>query len=206
MKKLTNYLRLTAVACTLCFVMTGCGRNDRNTTTGNNKNKNTTENSVANNVGNAAEDVAEGVGNAVDDLVGGKGFNNYNEAHKHFMNTMGSYHSDAKFELRNEDQNLMDYQEGSKGYRFNLYDTSKNAEGEHFGEFYVDAATGKIYRKGENNAFEEYTGKTGTSSATDMNKNGKTANNGTTNNGNGGGTGTNGTNTNGAVTGRQHLA
>lgn len=189
MKKIKNYLRLVPIACALCIVMTGCGNNNRNSANSNNKNKNTTENNVANNVGNAAEDVAEGVGNAVDDLVGGNGFNNYNDAHKYFMETMGSYHSDAKFELRDENQNLTDYQEGSKGYRFNLYDTSKNKEGEHFGEFYVDAATGKIYRKGENNAFEEYTGKTGTSSATDMKNKDNTKS--TKNTGNEGGTGTN---------------
>lgn len=205
MRKFKNYLRLTAVAFSICFVMTGCGNNDRNTTS----NNNTTENNLANNVGNAAEDVADGVGNAVDDLVGGNGFNNYNDAHKYFMDTMGSYHSDAKFELRDEDQNLADYQEGSKGYRFNLYDTSKKTEGEHFGEFYVDAATGKIYKKGNNNAFEEYTGNT-SSTSTDNNNNGTTTGKNTKKNGNGTVTGnnttngnpTNGTNTNGAVTGR----
>ena len=51
---------------------------------------------------------------------------------------------------------LNDYQEGSKGYRFNLYDTSKNDKGELFGEFYVDATSGAIYKKGNNNSIEEY--------------------------------------------------
>ena len=175
MKKLKNYRRLVALASVLCFVMTGCGNAASNS--GNNDTKTKSDN-AANNVGNAAKDVADGVGdaakdvvdgvgdaaenaadgvgNAVDDLLGNGGFNNYADAHDYFLDTMGAYHSDASFELRDEDQNLTNYQEGSKGYHFNLYDTSKNKSGDKFGEFYVDATSGTIYKKGDNNTVEEY--------------------------------------------------
>ena len=172
MKKFKNYLRLVTITCVVCFAMTGCG-NNTGSTSGNNDN-NAVEN-VADDAGNAVEDVADGVGDAVEDLVGNGGFNNYNDAHDYFLDTMGAYHSDAKFELRDENQELNDYQEGSKGYHFSLYDTSKNAEGELFGEFYVDATSGKIYKKGEDNSITEYPNPT-------TGNNGAAANNGTTNN------------------------
>ena len=69
---------------------------------------------------------------------------------------MSAYHSDAQFELRNEDKKLNDYQEGSKGYHFYLYDTSRNKEGEKFGEFFVDATSGRIYQKGNDSSISEY--------------------------------------------------
>lgn len=153
-----KYLVVLTIAVICTFGLTGCGNSDNASTSGNNTN-NLAED-VGNDVGNAVEDVADGVGNAVDDLVGNGGFENYNDAHDYFMNTMGSYHTDAKFELRDEDQKLNDYQEGSKGYRFNLYDTSNNENGEHFGEFYVDATSGKIYRRGEDGTISEYPGTT----------------------------------------------
>lgn len=177
MKKSVKYLRVLTAACLFCFTLTGCGNNDNASTSGNN------DNNLADDMENAVDDVADGVGNAVDDLVGNGGFDNYNDAHDYFMDTMGSYHSDAAFELRDEDKNLNDYQEGSKGYRFNLYDTSKDKNGEHFGEFYVDATSGAIYRRGSNNAIEEYPGnnKTGTT-------NSSTGGTGTTNGSAGGST------------------
>lgn len=171
MKSFKNYLRLVTIASVFCMAMTGCG--NAASTRGNND-KTTTSESVAENVGSAAKDVAEGVGDAaknvtngvgdaVDDLLGNGGFKNYADAHDYFLDTMGSYHSDANFELRNEDKNLTDYQEGSKGYHFTLYDTSKNEAGDLFGEFYVDATSGIIYKKGNNNTFEEYPANTTTS-------------------------------------------
>ena len=169
MKKLVKYLRLVTVACVFCLAMTGCGNNDNASTSGNNDNN--VVDDVADDVGDAADDVANGVGNAVDDLVGNGGFENYTDAHDYFLDTMGSYHSDAKFELRDEDQNLNDYQEGSKGYHFYLYDTSKNTEGDMFGEFFVDATSGMIYKKGENGTVSEYPGNTGN---TDVSNNGST--------------------------------
>lgn len=162
-KKLTS---LTLVACSLCFALTGCGNNDNGSTSGNNDSNvtnDTTNNAgdaagdLVEGAGNAVEDVADGVGNAVDDLVGTNGFDNYDDAHDYFLETMENYHSDAEFEVREEDQNLVDYQEGSKGYHFKLYDTSKNTDGELFGEFYVDATTGMIY-KVDGDTVTEYRG------------------------------------------------
>lgn len=157
MMTLKKLLCLSAVTCGLCLGLTGCGNSDKGSTSGNNDN-NVVED-VADNVGDAAKDVADGVGNAVDDLVGANGFDNYDDAHKYFLETMGNYHTDAKFEIREEDRSLADYQEGSKGYRFKLYDTSTNQDGELFGEFYVDADTGVIYQADGDN-FIEYRGTT----------------------------------------------
>lgn len=165
MRNFKKNLRLTGIMCILCFIMTGCGNNDNDTTTENNNTN--SEDSVMDNiedavedtadgVGNAVNDITNGVGNAVDDLVGNNGFDNYKDAHSYFLDTMNSYHTDANFELRDENENLIDYQEGSKGYHFKLYDTSKNKEGELFGEFYVDSTSGFIYKKSENNSFEKY--------------------------------------------------
>lgn len=156
MKKLKHYLSMAAVTLLACFCLTACGDSKNDSTSGNNNNNAVDD--LANDAGNAVDDVANGVGNAVDDLVGNGGFNNYADAHDYFLDTMGSYHSDAKFEVRDEDKNLNDYQEGSKGYRFSLYDTSKNKEGDLFGEFYVDANSGMIYKKGENGNITEYPG------------------------------------------------
>lgn len=156
MKKFKNYLRLVTITCVFCVALTGCGNDAKGSTSGNND-KNAAED-LADDVGNAADDVVNDVGDAVDDLVGNGGFDNYDDAHDYFLDTMGSYHADSKFELRDEDKELTDYQEGSKGYRFNLYDTSKNDDGDMFGEFYVDATSGAIYRKGDNDSIEEYPG------------------------------------------------
>lgn len=188
MKKFKNYLRLVTITCVVCFAMTGCGNNN-GSTSGNNDN-NVVED-VADDAGNAVEDVADGVGDAVEDLVGNGGFDNYNDAHDYFLDTMGAYHSDAKFELRDEDQELNDYQEGSKGYHFSLYDTSKNDQGELFGEFYVDATSGMIYKKGEDNSITEYPNPN-TGNNSDIN--GAATDNGTNNNTNA--TGTNNTTNN----------
>lgn len=188
MKTLKKLLCVSAVACSFCFFLTGCGNNDKGSTSGNNDSNVVTD--AANNAGNAAgdlvegagnavEDVVDGVGNAAEDLVGMNGFDNYNDAHKYFMETMGNYHSDAKFEVRDEERDLEDYQEGSKGYRFELYDTSKNEKGDFFGEFYVDANTGMIYHETEDDKYVEYRGtKTGNNSSNNKASNNKTSNNG----------------------------
>lgn len=177
MKKFRNYICLGMLTGLLCFALTGCGNNTTTgSTSGNNDNNVVDE--AADDVGDAVDDVADGIGNAVNDLVGNGGFDNYGDAHDYFMDTMGSYHADAKFELRDEDKNLNDYQEGSKGYRFNLYDTSSNADGELFGEFYVDATSGAIYRKRDDGKVSEYPGSTGNNSA----NRGKTGNSTTSSN------------------------
>lgn len=181
--------KLLLSLCTICilgFILTGCGQSTNNgSTSGNNDpnlGNNTTEdtNNVVDDIGDAAMDVVDGVGNAVDDLVGGNGFDNYNDAHDYFLKTMGDYHTDANFQLRNENKNLTDYQEGSKGYHFTLYDTSNNTEGELFGEFYVDATSGFIYKKGEDGTIVEYPANnqstTGNTSSQNTSKNDPTNN------------------------------
>lgn len=178
-------------ACTfviLCCALTGCGNS---TTTGSTSGNNDPQlgesstqdnNNALDNLGDDAMDVADDIGNAVDDLVGGKGFDNYRDAHDYFLNTMGNYHSDAKFELRNESEDLMDYQEGSKGYRFSLYDTSNNENGEMFGEFYVDATSGLIYRLEEDGTISEYPAKNNTTTGNNSNSTNNKTNNKTNNN------------------------
>lgn len=164
MRKTNHLIRLAVMCLFFACALTGCGRSSADSTSGNN---NTDKNDLSDNVSNAAneladgaadttKDIAQGIGDATDDLLGSGGFDNYNDAHDYFLDTMGAYHSDAKFELRNEDKSLADYQEGSKGYHFYLYDTSKNTSGDRFGEFYVDATSGRIYRKNANNTIEEY--------------------------------------------------
>lgn len=220
MRKLRNHLSLVTLGMAICFSLTGCGDNTTTGSTSGNNDNNVIED-VADDAGNAVEDVADGVGNAVDDLVGQGGFDNYKDAHDYFMDTMSSYHADANFEIRDEDQELNDYQEGSKGYRFNLYDTSTDKNGKLFGEFYVDATSGMIYRKDENGKINEYPGTDNGGNAnnnTNGNTNSGTNGNGTTtgsnsaknnnqNTGNGSTTGNNksgsrsNNNTNGTITG-----
>ena len=171
MKKFKNIFYLSLVCAFFAFTLTGCGTNTASSTSGNNNtdkndvsdNVNDAAKDVANGVGDAADDVvdgakdiAEGIGDATDDLLGSGGFTNYNDAHDYFLDTMGAYHSDAKFELRNEDKKLNDYQEGSKGYHFYLYDTSKNSSGDRFGEFFVDATSGRIYQRSDSGVISEY--------------------------------------------------
>lgn len=187
MKTLKKLLCACVLTCSLCFCLTGCGNSNKGSTSGNNDNN--MINDAADNVGNAAEDlvdgagnavedVVDGVGNAAEDLVGMKGFDNYDAAHKYFMETMGNYHSDAKFEIRDEERDLEDYQEGSKGYRFKLYDISKNDKGDFFGEFYVDANTGMIYHEIEDDKYVEYRGSASNNTSKSGN-NTDTINNGT---------------------------
>lgn len=166
MKKHFFSLVMTTI---FCFSLVGCGQNTTNGSTSGNNDATLEDNlendadNVIDDVGTAAEDIVDGVGNAVEDLVGGNSFDNYSDAHDYFMETMGNYHSDANFEIRNESKDLFDYQEGSKGYRFSLYDTSSNPDGELFGEFYVDATSGMIYRLEDDGTIKEYPTKNGTS-------------------------------------------
>ncbi|MBQ4059010.1 MAG: ubiquinone biosynthesis protein [Lachnospiraceae bacterium] len=205
MKTLKNLLCACVVTCSLCFCLTGCGNSNKGSTSGNNDSN--MVNDVADDVGNAAgdlvegagnavEDVVDGVGNAAEDLVGMKGFDNYDDAHKYFMETMGNYHSDAKFEIRDEERDLEDYQEGSKGYRFKLYDTSKNEKGDFFGEFYVDADTGMIYHEIEDDKYVEYRGSATNNTTTTGNGNNTNSRNATDNSTN---------NTTGTNTGNENM-
>lgn len=208
MKKSRKYLGIFTLGLAVCFSMTACGNSTTTGSTSGNNDNNVVEDvaedagdavgDLAEGAGDAVGDVANGVGNAVDDLVGNGGFDNYNDAHDYFLDTMNSYHADANFEIRDEDRDLNDYQEGSKGYHFHLYDTSKNDDGDLFGEFFVDANSGQIYQKDKNGKINEYPGNDmGGGNANNDKKNGMTTgNNGTTTGKNGTTTGNNG-NTNG---------
>lgn len=212
MRKLRNYLSLVTLGMAICFSMTGCGNNTTTGSTSGNNDNNVIED-VVDDTGDAVEDVADGVGDAVDDLVGNGGFDNYKDAHDYFMDTMSSYHADANFEIRDEDQELNDYQEGSKGYRFNLYDTSNDENGELFGEFYVDATSGMIYRKDENGNINEYPGEnngngnasnnTNGTGTTTGNNNTKSNNQNTNNGSTSGNSGTGSTTGNGTTSGNR---
>lgn len=202
MTTLKKLFCLSLIACSFCFILTGCGNDKKGSTSGNNDN--TMVDDAAENVGdaagdlvegagNAVEDVADGVGNAVEDLVGANGFDNYDDAHDYFLDTMSKYHTDAKFEIRDEDRELDDYYEGSKGYKFHLYDTSKNEAGEYFGEFYVDANTGVIYREEGDDRYVEYRG-TNTGDTTKDATSGRSVDDGSTS-----GATTNGTDANGGT-------
>ena len=147
MMSLKKLLCLSLVSISCCALLAGCGNDKTGSTSGNNDNNVVSD--ATDDIGNAAEDLAEGagnaideaadgIGNAVDDLVGTNGFDNYDDAYDYFLKTMESYHADAKFEIRDEDRELDDYHEGSKGYAFELYDTSKNEKG----EFELDADGG----------------------------------------------------------------
>ena len=118
MRKTNHLIRLAVMCLFFACALTGCGRSSADSTSGNN---NTDKNDLSDNVSNAAneladgaadatKDIAQGIGDATDDLLGSGGFDNYNDAHDYFLDTMGAYHSDAKFELRNEDKSLADYQ------------------------------------------------------------------------------------------------
>ena len=164
MKNFKQLITLCIVCSFFALNLTGCGSKNAKSYSGNNdtdKNDLSEDLSdatkdVADGVVDGAKDVADGIGDATDDLLGDGGFDNYSDAHDYFLEAMSNYHSDAKFELRNEDKKLNNYQEGSKGYHFYLYDTSRNKDGEQFGEFYVDATSGRIYQKGNDNSISEY--------------------------------------------------
>ncbi len=172
MKRIRNYIYLALTMTAMAFALTACGNSTTNGSTSGNNDNNVVKD-AADDVGTAVKDVADGVGDAVEDLVGNGGFDNYNDAHDYFLDTMKSYHSDSKFELRDEDKTLNDYQEGSKGYHFHLYDTGKNKNGDYFGEFFVDANDGTIYKKGDNDTvtpYPEQTGSTQSQSGNDTTK------------------------------------
>ncbi len=153
MKNIKKVFSLCLVLIMLSTCLAGCGTNNAGTTGDNALNELGTDTKnavndagdVAKDVVDGVEDVAEGTGN----LVTGKGFNTYNDAHDYFLEQMGTGNNAAKYEVRNESQDLMEYQSGSKGYRFELYDTANDTNGTRVGEYYVDSATGLIYSKNE---------------------------------------------------------
>lgn len=171
MKNIKKSFSLVLVLIMVSACLAGCGTNNRGTTADNALNDlGTNANNAVNNAGDVVkdavdgvEDVAEGAGN----LVTGNGFNTYNEAHDYLLEQMGTGNTNAKYEVRNESQDLMEYQSGSKGYRFELYDTATDTNGTRVGEYYVDSATGLIYQKDEESGeITQYSGTLGSRDTT----------------------------------------
>lgn len=192
MRKIKQLVSITLVFTMLSVCLAGCG-NDNNSTSGNN-----TADNAGDDVGNAVEDVADGVGNAIEDVgdaVSG-GFDNYSDAHDYFLDQMGNDNTDAQYEVRNESQDLMEYQSGSKGYRFELYDTSNDENGERVGEYYVDAESGLVYMRDEESGnIIQYTGTSGSIGSGGANGNSNGSNGSGEGSTNGNSTGTNSGNT-----------
>ena len=58
--------------------------------------------------------------------------------------------------VKNKSEETTEYQDGSEGYHFEVYDT-KDDSGKKYGDFYVDKDTGKIYQKNtDTKKIEEY--------------------------------------------------
>ncbi len=103
---------------------------------------------VANGIGNAVGDVANGIGNAVGDVVNG-GFESYEDAHDYLLGQLGAQDNDASYEVRNVKKETVAYQDGHKGYEFEVHDT-RNGSDKKFGTFYVDEKDGRVYKMNEN--------------------------------------------------------
>lgn len=169
-------LVLSVLMLVYSITLTGCGEDNVNSATdknnqvedGTGNGTNDEGSNMGEDLGNAVEDVGDAVGdvgNAVGDMLGANfnGFSSYEDAHNYFMSTMQGTNQSGRFEVRNENKNLDQYQNGRYGYQFELYDTS-SGEGSRLGEYWVDRDTGKIYLKDDNSGeFEEYKAdKTGT--------------------------------------------
>lgn len=111
---------------------------------------------VAHGVGDAVGDVANGIGNAVGDMTSG-GFNSYEDAHDYLLGQLGTQDSNASYEVRNMNKQTVAYQNGQNGYQFEIHDT-RDGNDTKVGTFYVDQATGKVYKGDENGKnVKEYT-------------------------------------------------
>lgn len=156
---------------TLCMVMVmivgtsmvfvGCSsKNDNSTTAGDGVDGTSasgTNDSLADDVEDAADDIADGAEDAVDDVA--NGFDSYDDAHDYLLNRLGRDDTDGQYEVRNEKKDVSEYNDGAKGYHFEIYDTSDDS-GKKYGDFYVDKDTGKIYRKNtDTKKIEEYKNK-----------------------------------------------
>lgn len=111
---------------------------------------------VANGVGNAVGDVADGVGNAIGDGTT-NGFQSYEDAHDYLLGKLGTQDNNASYEVRNMEKETVVYQDGKKGYKFEVYDT-RDGKDKKFGTFFVDEKDGKVYKSNENgNGVTSYT-------------------------------------------------
>lgn len=185
-KKRMNHVVVILCLAITALIYTGCGNNRNNGTVneGNGTsavregtstagtNAGTTENNVNNkgvnndnngvdigeDIGRAADNVANGVGNAVNDMAG-VNYGDYDSAHEYLMGQIGGKNHNGRYEVRNENRELTNYDTanaGRRGYRYEIYDTTKG-NGEKYGVFYVDQETGKIYKEtGKDKKIEEY--------------------------------------------------
>lgn len=141
------------------MVFAGCSNRNKNGTTEGaaDGTSATADGGLADDVEDAADDVANGAKDAVDDVA--NGFDSYDDAHDYLLNRLGKDNADAQYEVRNEKKDVADYKDGSKGYHFEIYDTS-DSSGKKYGDFYVDKDNGKIYRKNtDTKKIEEYKNK-----------------------------------------------
>lgn len=149
--KIITTLAITTMVVSFAFV--GCGTTDTTgeTTTTQMPGTDTTGDTLGTDmengidkVGDAVGDVVDGVGNGAEDMVDG-GFSNYNDAHDYLFGRLQKQNTNAKYEVRNESKDVMDYDTGKKGYRFQIYDTSGSKD-VNLGEFYVDSKDGRIHK------------------------------------------------------------
>ena len=158
-------LVLSVMMLVYSITLTGCGDDNVNGATDKNNQEQNGSNdgsNVGDDLNNAVDNVGDAVGDvgdAVGDMLGANfnGFSSYEDAHDYFMSSMQGANQSGRYEVRNENKDLNEYQDGRYGYQFELYDTS-SGEGSRLGEYWVDRDTGKIYLKNDKSGeFEEYT-------------------------------------------------
>lgn len=134
------------------------GTGSSTTATDQNTNQNNDGVTIGEDVGRAVDDAANGVGNAVKDMAD-VNYGDYDSAHEYLMGQIGGTDHKTRYEVRNENRELTNYDKsdsGKKGYRYEIYDTTKG-NGKKFGVFYVDQETGKIYKEtGKDKKIVEY--------------------------------------------------
>lgn len=183
----------------MAFSLVGCGSDKKDSTTQSGSTTKEDGDSAAGDIGTAVENAVDDVVDGAEDLVSdaANGFDNYDDAHDYFLKRMGQENSSAKYELRNETKDLEGYADGKNGYSFELYDTSKNKDGERVGKFYIDNKDGSVYKaKDGSKGVEPYT----LGNGTDNNNGTGTGSGAGTGTGTDGGTGT-GSGTDAAGTG-----
>ena len=157
-KTLWTLCMALAVVFGTSMIFTGCSNNNGDDTSATENTEtdrsSTDKDSVADDVGDAADDIIDGAEDAVDDIA--NGFDNYGDAHDYLLNQLGNDEEDGRYEVRNKTEDTTEYQDGSEGYYFEVYDT-KDDSGKKYVDYYVDKDTGKIYQKNKDtNKIEEY--------------------------------------------------
>lgn len=134
----------------------GCGNDDA--AEEDNGQQNNSSGNLSGDLDDDVDDLEDDFDDAVDDLDGtADDYDDYEDAHEYLMNRLQSDHSDRKYEVRNRDAGVVEYQDGRNGYHYEIYDITDGDGGTKEGEFYVDRDNGKIYKKNEtSNKIEEY--------------------------------------------------